>query len=76
MQSNSVVTRTPPTKLLLTVNEAAQTLSLGRSAMYALLLSGAVPSIKIGRVRRVPLYGLEAFIYRQVSEDSATSEQA
>jgi excisionase family DNA binding protein len=75
MQSDPIVSSSLTTKLLLTVNEAAEALSLGRSAMYALLLSGEVPSIKIGRVRRVPLYGLEAFVHRHVTEERTFSEQ-
>jgi len=40
------------TKLLLTVEEAADRLGVGRTLMYALIRSGDVPSVQIGRLRR------------------------
>jgi excisionase family DNA binding protein len=54
-----------PRKLLVSVNEAAQMLSVGRSLVYKLVLSQQVQSVKIGRVRRIPVFALEAFIARQ-----------
>ena len=57
-------------KLLLTIEEAAQVLSLSRSLMYALLMSEQVISFKIGRVRRVPVSALQAYVDRQVSQAS------
>ncbi len=49
-------------EILLTVPEAAQRLSIGRSLLYRLLLEGAVASVKIGRSRRVPVSALEEFV--------------
>jgi excisionase family DNA binding protein len=51
-------------KLLLTVDEAAQRLGIGRSHAYIYVLRGELPSVKIGRSRRVPLEGLHEFIQR------------
>jgi excisionase family DNA binding protein len=48
------------TKLLLTVEEAADRLGVGRTLMYALIRSGDVPSVQIGRLRRVRPADLEA----------------
>jgi excisionase family DNA binding protein len=49
---------TPPAStdlaVLLTVEEAARRLNIGRTTMYALVSSGAVESVTIGRLRRVP----------------------
>jgi excisionase family DNA binding protein len=42
MQVQTIVYPLPSVKLLLTVNEAAVALSLRRSTMYALLLSGEI----------------------------------
>jgi len=39
---------------LLTILEAAQMLRLGRSTLYELIYSGRLPSVKIGRSRRIP----------------------
>lgn len=45
---------TPPAgRLLLTVEEAADQLHIGRTTMYALIRTGRIPSTKIGRLRRV-----------------------
>jgi excisionase family DNA binding protein len=54
-------------KLLLTVEEAAQVLNLGRSLMYELILSGQILSLKIGRARRIPPEELQAFVDKQLA---------
>lgn len=43
-----------PSRLLLTVEEAARRLGVGRTTMYALIGTGEVESVPIGRLRRVP----------------------
>jgi excisionase family DNA binding protein len=59
---------------LLTVPEVAQALGVCRASVYELLLLGQLPSVKIGRARRVPLVALEAFIARQLAGEQDTSE--
>jgi excisionase family DNA binding protein len=49
-------------KLLLTPQEAAKALSINRTTLYALLMRGEIPSILIGRARRIPLHVLEDWI--------------
>lgn len=55
-----------PTKsedaLLLTVEEAARRLRIGRTQMYQLLSNGAVESVCIGRLRRVPVESLHDYV--------------
>jgi excisionase family DNA binding protein len=51
-------------KLLLTVEEAAERLSIGRTRAYELLLGGALESVKIGRSRRIPVGAVESFVER------------
>lgn len=53
---------TSENKLLLTVEEAAQRLAVGRTVMYRLVSSGAVESVHLGRLRRVPRERLDEFI--------------
>lgn len=48
--------------LVLTVEEAAERLGVGRTVMYALVSSGAVESVRIGRLRRVPADALVTFL--------------
>lgn len=49
-------------KALHTVEETASILSLGRTAVYQLLQSGQLESVKIGKARRVLHSSIEAFI--------------
>ena len=53
-------------KLLLTVEEAAVLLSLGRTFVYELVMRGQIMSVKVGRKRRIPAFALEDFVARQV----------
>ena len=48
--------------LLLPPAEAARLLSVGRSTLYELMESGAIPFVKIGRSRRIRREALEAYI--------------
>jgi excisionase family DNA binding protein len=57
-------------KLLLTVDEAAQRLGIGRSHAYVYIQRGIIPSVKLGRSRRVPAKELELFVERLNSEQS------
>lgn len=60
----------PPSslKLVLTVSEVAEALRVGRQAVYELMLTGQLPSIKIGRLRRVPVAALETFIAERLPQ--------
>jgi excisionase family DNA binding protein len=51
-------------RIVLTVEEAAERLGIGRTLMYALVNSGEVESIAIGRLRRIPLDALDDFVER------------
>lgn len=50
------------TPLLLTVEEAAHRLRIGRTQMYQLVKTGEVESVCIGRLRRVPVECLTAYV--------------
>ncbi len=49
-------------KVLLTVEEAAERLSIGRTKAYELMATGALESVTIGRCRRIPVEALEPFV--------------
>lgn len=53
---------------LLTVNEAAARLALGRTTVYELIARRELKTIKIGRARRVPESAIEQWIARQIVE--------
>ena len=50
--------------VMLTITEAAQRLSIGRSMLYELMASGAIESVHIGRLRRIPVDCLTDFVDR------------
>ena len=53
----------PPQRLLLSVAEVAAELGCGRDTVYALLASGALPSVKLGgRLRRIRRADLAAYV--------------
>ena len=52
----------PAVRLLLTVEQAASRLNVGRSTAYALVLSGQLESVTVGRLRRVPADAVAAFV--------------
>jgi excisionase family DNA binding protein len=51
-----------PAKLLLTLKEASEVLAISRSKLYGLLNSGDLPSVYIGRSRRLRMTDLEDFV--------------
>lgn len=63
-EPNDVIDLTVRTdnRLLLTVEEAADRLGIGRSLMYELIGCGQIVSIHVGRLRRVPLESLADYV--------------
>ena len=55
-------------ELLLTVDEAARRLAVGRSHLYELLRRGEIVSVKLGRSRRVTVGALEKFVGMKIAE--------
>jgi len=51
---------------LLTVEEAARWLRISRNLCYELIRQDQIPSIRLGSRIRVPRYGLEVWLARQV----------
>lgn len=48
--------------LLLTVEEAAERLRIGRTSMYHLVSTGVIESVTVGRLRRVPAECLNEYV--------------
>jgi excisionase family DNA binding protein len=55
---------------LLRVEEAAKWLGLSRTKAYELVYRGTLPSVTIGRSRRVPMAALVAFVDRLLENGS------
>jgi excisionase family DNA binding protein len=53
-----------PPRALLSVEEAADVLSIGRTSMYGYLKAGLVRSVKLGHRRFVPADAIAAYIKR------------
>jgi len=53
-----------PLRIVLTVEEAAERLGIGRTLMYALVTAGEVESVRIGRLRRIPPDALATYVLR------------
>lgn len=66
---------TTPTKLLITTEEAASVLGIGRTRMYELVRSGKVRSVTLGRSRRIRPEDLETYV-EQLAEQSNRGEEA
>lgn len=66
--------RSLPNRVLFTVEEAAQQLGIGRTTAYALVRSGELKSVQIGRLRRIPKEAIDdyaAHLIRQPTEQRA-----
>jgi len=57
---------------LLTVEEAAGWLSVGRTTVYELLKDGQINSVRIGRLRRIPAEALTTYTARLIAEQHAS----
>ena len=53
--------------LVLTVEEAARALRIGRGAAYEAVRQGCIPSVRIGRTLRVPRHALLELLGEDVS---------
>lgn len=51
-------------KLLLTPEDAAAALSIGRSKLYELIAAGTLETVAIGACRRIPRAALDDFVDR------------
>ena len=60
-----------PRRVLLTVEAAAEQLSISRTMMFALIKAGEVTSVRVGRLRRIPATELDRYARRLVAEQSA-----
>ena len=52
-------------RLLVTVEEAARRLGIGKTLAWELVWQGVLPSVRLGRCVRIPLAALEDWIAQQ-----------
>lgn len=58
------------TPLLLSIEQVAQQLNVGRTTAYRLIQEGIIPSVKIGRLRRVPVNEVARYVESQLEEQA------
>lgn len=63
-------------RLLLTVEEAAERLGIGRSLMYELIGSGQITSIRVRQLRRITPEALSAYVAALHRSDSNRPDPA
>ena len=56
---------------LLTVPQVMERLQLGRTAVYDLIRTRRLPSITLGRARRIPTHALTDFIHTRLDQEAA-----
>ncbi|MDI5938670.1 MULTISPECIES: helix-turn-helix domain-containing protein [Micromonospora] len=62
-------------RVVLTIEEAAQRLGIGRTTMYALIKAGQIRTVRIGRLHRVPTFSLDEYV-RSLLGDSTPLDRA
>lgn len=65
----SMQQREDDNRLLISVEEAAQILGIGRTHAYALVKWKMIKSVKIGRTRRVVLSSLNEYVKQLLGEE-------
>lgn len=63
--------RPTPERVLLTVEEAAERLGIGRTFAWRLVRTGDLESVRIGRLRRVHVDALRAYAGRLITDGAA-----
>jgi len=63
-------------QLVLTMEDAAERLCIGRTLMYSLVKAGAIESVRIGRLRRVPAEALNVFVRQLQHRNADDAENA
>lgn len=63
-------TCSPESKILLTVEEAAERLSLGRTSVFSLISANEIRSVKIGKARRIVASSLHDYVAAKLADVS------
>ncbi|MBV8932745.1 MAG: helix-turn-helix domain-containing protein [Kutzneria sp.] len=69
-QNDQPEPRPIPERVLLTVEEAAERLRIGRTVMWRLIRNNQIDSVHIGRLRRIPVAAVDEYARRLVAEQS------
>lgn len=58
-------------RVLITVEAAAELLSIGRTTMFALIKAGHIPTVRVGRLRRIRASAIRDYIDQLTSDQQA-----
>ena len=61
-------------KILLSPDETCEVIGVKRSTLFKMLETGDIPSIKIGRLRRIPVEGIRQWVQRQVAAQTEATD--
>ena len=62
--ATTIMEHAKPGRLLLTAEEARQSLHIGRRQLYELCRKGEIASVKIGKSLRIPVWALQEYVER------------
>lgn len=70
MRKRQIIDLSPESRVLVSVDEAAALLSVGRWTIYQMIAREELRSVKLGRVRRIPMTALQSLAGDQFSQAS------
>jgi excisionase family DNA binding protein len=70
------ITQPVPARVLLTVEDAAELLHIGKTKTYALVKSGEIESVLIGRLRRIHIDAINSYAVRLANQQTTTNKAA
>lgn len=59
------ITVRPDPRVLVSVEEAAERLDIGRTMLYELIAAGEIGTVTVGRLRKVPVAEISEFVERR-----------
>jgi excisionase family DNA binding protein len=62
-------------KLLLSPEEFAHITGLGRSTVFKMLQAGQIPSFRVGRLRKIPVQEVHAFVEKQLAAQGSERDE-
>jgi excisionase family DNA binding protein len=65
-----------PLRVLITVEEAAERLHIGKTKTYALVKAGEIESVLIGRLRRIHIDAINSYAARLTSQQATMNKAA
>ncbi|MFG3700350.1 helix-turn-helix domain-containing protein [Micromonospora sp. NPDC047620] len=63
-------------RIVLTIEDAAERLGIGRTTMYALIKAGQIRTVTIGRLRRVPAFCLDEYVRNLLADPTPVDHAA